>query len=104
MYITCESPKTLRALRLGGRVPVLQSAGPPPPASGRLGGPSGLFIVESVFTCFIMKINLQKYIDSIFIHMDVRPPWRGLLAVQTGCVLWFVTCILFTMRGFLYLF
>lgn len=54
VHMTCESPKTLRALRLGGRVPVL------PPASGRPGGPSGLFIVESVFTCFIMKNKFAK--------------------------------------------
>lgn len=44
----------------------------PPPASARLPWPStgvppsGLFIVESVFICFIMKINLQKYIDMHF--------------------------------------
>lgn len=38
----------------GRAVPVL------PPASGHPGGPSGLFIVESVFTCFIMKNKFAK--------------------------------------------
>ena len=70
--------------------------------------PSGLFIVESVFICFIMKDKFAEVYWYAFLYRHIKIQ----LALGAGCVgcindsgcvfFDFVTCnLLFTMRGFL---
>lgn len=58
-----RSPKTLRP---ASRAPQGVAPRRPRPPPGPRGAPSGLFIVESVFICFIMKNKFEKYIDMHF--------------------------------------
>lgn len=73
-----RSPKTLRPARRAPQGAALSPACPPGPR----GAPSGLFIVESVFICFIMKINLRNILICIFIqaHKDPTCPGAGCAA------------------------
>lgn len=71
--------------------------------------PSGLFIVESVLICFIMKNKFAKVYWYAFLYRHIKFNF----GVGAECVAWlytwlacvyfdFVTCnLLFTMRGFL---
>lgn len=105
VYITCESPKTLRA-RGWGASRVLPSAGPPPPPARPLAAraPRIIYCRKCIHLLY-NEDKFAKYIDSIFIQAHGRAPARppaGRWLYRLLCS-WFVPVLLFTMRGFLYL-